>query len=215
MSGVDLAEFLRQRLKITLSSEARLRLSHQSTSECFVSLEQARQIELLAHEVVANAIMHAHPSGIDVEVTLECGRLPDGRVVVGITDDGVGLPEDMNPYRDGGAGFQKIRAVAATLGADLCIESDSLGSKFTLTVPATAQHEFAHGDAYFRKILDELRPQSMPPIPKAGLATLTKLPPHCGDAARRSGKPDGAEPRSSFGPMAVNCRWPKVRWRLR
>jgi PAS domain S-box-containing protein len=156
MSGVDLAEFLRQRLKMILSGEARLCLSHQSTSDCFVSLEQARQIELLVHEVVVNALQHAHPSGIDVEVTLECGRLADGRVVVGISDDGIGLPEDMNPYRDGGAGFGKIRAVAATLGADLRIESDSLGSKFTLMVPAIAHHEIGLGDAHFRKILDEL-----------------------------------------------------------
>ena len=156
-SSVDLVDFLLPALQSTFSAEARLRLIHHpSTSNCFVSLEQARHIACLTHEVVANAIEHAHPSGINVEVTLECHRSADGRQVVAISDDGVGLPESMDPYVDGGSGFKKIRTLAGTMGAELRIESDSLGSTFALALPANAQRDVAQSDAYFRKILDEL-----------------------------------------------------------
>ena len=155
MNSVDLTEFLLNRLRASFSTEARLRFNHRSTSDCFVSPEQARQIALLTYEVVVNAIEHAHPSGIDVEVTFECRRSSDGRLVVAISDDGVGLPERMNPYRDGGSGLRKIRALADTMDAELRIESDSLGSTFTLTLPTIVQL-VTQGDAYFRRILDEL-----------------------------------------------------------
>jgi PAS domain S-box-containing protein len=155
-SSVDLSEHLSRVHEMAFSAEPRLRLIHRSTSACFVTPEQARHIGLLMHEVVANAIKHAHPSGIDVEVTLEYSRLADGRQIVVMSDDGIGLPEDMNPYLDGGAGFRKIRALADTMSAELRIESDSLGSTFTVTLPATARHDAPHGDAHFRKILDEL-----------------------------------------------------------
>jgi len=156
VSSVDLSKHLSRAHQTAFSAEPRLRLIHRSTSNCFVTPEQARHIGLLMHEVVTNAIKHAHPSGIDVEVTLECSRLADGRQTVVMSDDGVGLPEDMNPYLHGGAGFRKIRALAETMSAELRIESDSLGSTFTVTLPAAAPHDASHSDAHFRKILDEL-----------------------------------------------------------
>ena len=156
MSGVDLAGHLLRAHQTSFAREPRLRLLHRPTSGCLVSLDQARQISLLTHEVVANALKHAHPSGIAVEVTIECRRFADGRVVVEIGDDGVGLPENMDPYRDGGAGFKKIRALAGAMDAELRIESDSLGLRFTLTLSPIANERFAQTEGYFRTILDEL-----------------------------------------------------------
>jgi len=70
VSSVDLSKHLSRAHQTAFSAEPRLRLIHRSTSNCFVTPEQARHIGLLMHEVVTNAIKHAHPSGIDVEVTL-------------------------------------------------------------------------------------------------------------------------------------------------
>jgi len=153
---VDLSDFVTRSLQTTFSNEVRLRLTHRSTGDCFVSRERAEQIEFFAHEVVSNAIKHAHPTGIVVEMTLECHRLADGRQRVAISDDGIGLPENMDPYLDGGTGFAKIRSWAKTMNAELHIESDSLGLRYTLTLPATAQHSPHPDDTYFRRILDQL-----------------------------------------------------------
>ena len=59
----------------------------------------------------------------------------DGRVLLTIADDGVGLPENFDLKKPGGVGFRLIRSLADGLKADLAIESDSLGLAFRLKLP--------------------------------------------------------------------------------
>jgi PAS domain S-box-containing protein len=123
----------------------------------------------------------------------------------------------MNPYVDGEAGFKRIRALADATGAHLRIESDSLGSRFTLTLPAIAHHDVTQSDAYFRNILDGL--------PAAVYATDTEgrisyfndaavalwgCRPELGSTkwsgARKLFWPDGRELPLSESPMALAIR---------
>lgn len=52
-----------------------------------------------------------------------------------VSDDGIGLPEGFDPQKDGGLGFQVIRALCGEIGALLDVSSDTLGVTFRLTVP--------------------------------------------------------------------------------
>ena len=83
-----------------------------------------------------NAVKYAHPSGVPVQMSIDCSRGADGNVVLEIADDGVGLPEGFDAERDGGVGFRLIRSLASQLGAKLEIESDSMGLAFRLRLPA-------------------------------------------------------------------------------
>jgi len=102
-----------------------------------VSPEKARLIGLLAATVIENSLRYAHPTGIPVQVDIDCRRHADGRLQISIGDDGVGLPEGMQEDAVGGAGFREIRSLARLLNADLKMESDSLGFTVCLSLPSS------------------------------------------------------------------------------
>ena len=120
-----------------LSLNERIGVVQKLSTQCRVKLDQAQPLGLIISEVMMNAVKYAHPSGIPVQMCIECRRGPDGGVVIEMGDDGVGLPDGFDVSKDGGTGFRLIRALAAKLDAKLDIESDSLGLSFRLFMPST------------------------------------------------------------------------------
>ncbi len=100
---------------------------------CFVHSDQVIPIALIVSEAITNALKYAHPAGVPGRIDVEC-RTIDGKVVVEVADNGVGLPQDFNVERDGGLGFKVIRTLARQLGAKTVFDSDMLGLRFVLTL---------------------------------------------------------------------------------
>ena len=123
-------------LVASLSLGNRVSLVQRLSANCLVTPEQAQQIGLMVSEIIMNAIKHAHPTGIPVQISLACRREEDGRLTIEIGDDGVGLPEGADSSAKGGVGFRLIHSLAQALNADLRIESDALGLTFLVTLPA-------------------------------------------------------------------------------
>lgn len=119
----------------SLSLGARVHFVHKWAADCRLSSDQAQYIGLILNEVLVNALKHAHPTGLPVQIEISCQARADGQVAIAIGDDGVGLSEDES-MRAGGVGFNLIRALTKSLNADLKIESDSLGLTFVITLPA-------------------------------------------------------------------------------
>jgi two-component sensor histidine kinase len=69
---------------------------------------------------------------------VDCEISGDGRLVLTISDDGVGLPEGFDPAQAGGMGFKVMRSLAAEVGGELQIQSTHLGLSFRLSMPAIA-----------------------------------------------------------------------------
>ena len=135
---IDLSGFLIEsctHLTDILDLAGRVRPVQRLDVDCRVTPEQAQQIGLLVNEVIMNAVKHAHPTGLPVAISIGCHNGPDGRVLLTIADDGVGLPEDYDLRKPSGVGFRLIRSLADGLKADLAIESDSLGLAFRLKLP--------------------------------------------------------------------------------
>ena len=118
----------------SLSLSERVYFAYTWAADCRLSPEQAQYIGLLINEIIVNALKHAHPTGLPVQLEIRCERHANGRVTVIIGDDGVGLPEGKNGSAEG-VGFKLIRALAKSLNAELRIESDSLGLTFVITMP--------------------------------------------------------------------------------
>jgi len=118
----------------SLSLSERVYFVHNWAADCRLSPEQAQYVGLLINEILVNALKHAHPTGLPVQLEIRCERRADGRVTIIIGDDGVGLSEDKN-VSAGGVGFNLIRALVKSLNAELRIESDSLGLSFVITLP--------------------------------------------------------------------------------
>ncbi|MBV9992751.1 MAG: sensor histidine kinase [Alphaproteobacteria bacterium] len=135
---IDLGDYLIESshsLVKSLALENRVGIVHRLDTRCPVKTEQVQTVALIVGEIIMNAIKHAHPTGIPVEISIYCGRSAAKRVIVEIGDDGVGLPEKFDARRDGGTGLRLIRQLAAMIEADLSIQSDSLGTRFMLTLP--------------------------------------------------------------------------------
>jgi two-component sensor histidine kinase len=141
-SDINLCDYLLEAsatLVSSLSLGERVSLVQRLTANSMVSPEQAQQIGLMVSEIIMNAVKHAHPTGIPVQISLACRRESDGRLTIEIGDDGVGLPEGADSSAKGGVGFKLIHALAQALKADLRIESDSLGLSFVITLPPSVQ----------------------------------------------------------------------------
>jgi len=139
LGDLDLADYLIEHsasLVASLGLSERVHIAHKLDANCRIHADQAQPLALIVGEVVMNALKHAHPTGLPIQMMISCCRNTDGCMTIEIGDDGVGLPEDFDPELDGGVGFRLIRSLSDKLRAKLSIVSDSLGLSFHLRLPA-------------------------------------------------------------------------------
>jgi two-component sensor histidine kinase len=117
------------------SSEQQPMSIHYAGGECLVLTRHVQSIALILCEILTNAMKYAHPTGMPVKISLLCEASSKGALELTISDDGIGLPEGFDMTKNGGLGFQIIRALSSDLGANFDVFSDNLGSTFRLSVP--------------------------------------------------------------------------------
>lgn len=81
---------------------------------------------------------YAHPASVPLIMTVGCSVAGDGRLVLAVSDDGVGLPEGFDAEKSGSLGFRVIRSLAAEIGGELQMQSTHLGLTFRIALPAGA-----------------------------------------------------------------------------
>jgi len=117
------------------SAEQQVRVVH-TGCDCLVLMRHVQPIVLILCEVFINAVKYAHPSGVPLILVVDCESSADGRLLLTVTDDGVGLPEGFVPEHDGGMGFKVMYRLAQEIGSELRIISTHLGLSFRLSLPA-------------------------------------------------------------------------------
>ena len=137
---VDLAAHLRDLSSVLVaafsSDQQAVHIEHHGV-ECHVLARNVQPLTLVLCEIITNAMKYAHPSGVPVRIVIRCEGMADGDLLVSVSDDGVGLPDNFDSTKDGGVGFQIIRSLTAEMGATLNVSSDNLGATFRLMVPRT------------------------------------------------------------------------------
>ena len=106
--------------------------------DCMVEMRRVQPIVLMLCEIFINAMKYAHPTGVPLIMLVDCSIGGDGRLVLTISDDGVGLPEGFDADQSGGMGFKVMRGLAAEVGGELQIQSTHLGLSCRLSLPAMA-----------------------------------------------------------------------------
>ena len=137
---VDLVAELKDacaKIPSALAYNGRLQFHPTGAETYVVPRDMAALVALIVGEAVTNAITHAHPTGVEGKITVECKQDAKGAIVICVTDDGVGLPVDFDPAQDGTAGFRVMRALSERLGAKLTFKSTSLGLQVRLRVQNT------------------------------------------------------------------------------
>jgi PAS domain S-box-containing protein len=135
---IDLLECLRERCARVRQTQAfvgRLEFVANGISTCAIRADTAALISLIVGEALTNAIQYSHPAGVPGVITVDCARGSDGSIAIDVADDGVGLPENFDPAKDGGVGLQTIRTLSDRLGGHLAFDSSSLGLRIRLELP--------------------------------------------------------------------------------
>ena len=101
------------------SSEQQPMSIHHSGGECLVLTRHVQSITLILCEILTNAMKYAHPTGMPVKISLVVRGFIERRLELTISDDGIGLPEGFDMTKDGGLGFQIIRALVIGSGREL------------------------------------------------------------------------------------------------
>jgi len=124
-------ESLRERVAL----EWKIPVSIRVTPDSMVLPERLQQaVPLMAHEAIVNALKHAHPSRISVDV-----RSDSRSVQMVVSDDGAGFPfegrYDHAVLAEMNLGPASLRERAASLGGHMTIESGKGGSRIEIAVP--------------------------------------------------------------------------------
>lgn len=133
---VDLSGYLRAlcaSLTGALSPAASVHISHHAGDTCVMPPDQVLALGMLISELITNSVKYAHPTGIPVQIDISC-RQSGGTLTIAIADDGIGLPENFDPMKDGGLGLRIVRSLASQLGATLRFDSSALGTRVQLAV---------------------------------------------------------------------------------
>jgi two-component sensor histidine kinase len=80
---------------------------------------------LIVNELVTNALRHAFPEGRQGSVEVAVNREKDGRVLLAVQDDGLGLSEGLEIRRPGSLGLELVSTLARQIRAQIELVRDS------------------------------------------------------------------------------------------
>ena len=123
----DLANLLLQSYRVE-DGKVDLRFN---IEDIYLLIDSAIPCGLILKELISNSLAHAFPGNRGGSIKIDVYR-ESGRVVVSVTDNGVGLPKGFDPRTQGGVGLQTVFALAEhQLQAETSI-SNQEGVAFTM-----------------------------------------------------------------------------------
>jgi signal transduction histidine kinase len=130
-SLADRLDELRRRIALEWRAPVEIRVRPEDLSvPAFVD----RAVPLMVHEGIVNALKHAHPSRVAVDV-----RSAHGVLTIAIEDDGRGFAlrgrHDHAALVASNAGPISLRERVTSLGGEIEVESSSAGSRVELSIP--------------------------------------------------------------------------------
>jgi PAS domain S-box-containing protein len=130
-SHINLSEYIQNISKELLTSHiedpGRVKLTV-NVEDVRMELETAIPLGLLINEIVANSVNHAFPNDQSGEIIVELERDGDA-FILKMSDDGVGIPEDVDFEKAETLGFQLINSLTNQLDGQIEMHSNN-GTSF-------------------------------------------------------------------------------------
>ncbi|MCC7045650.1 MAG: HAMP domain-containing protein [Alphaproteobacteria bacterium] len=111
--------------RVTVSAEA-----------ASVSTATACSLGIIVNELVTNALKHAAAPGQPTDIAVSFHHRDDG-LVLGVEDDGPGLPPGFSLEKVRSLGLRVVQALTAQLGGKLRIGRRATGASFEIVLPAS------------------------------------------------------------------------------
>ncbi|MBK9032170.1 MAG: PAS domain S-box protein [Myxococcales bacterium] len=89
-----------------------------------LALDQAIPCGLLVNELVTNALKHAFPDNRPGVITIRLARQAGDLVELEVSDDGVGLPPDLDPHQCQTLGLDLVFTIAQQLAAEVDVRRE-------------------------------------------------------------------------------------------
>ncbi|MFY9969545.1 MAG: sensor histidine kinase [Roseiarcus sp.] len=135
---VDVADYLQtiaQGLVSSLTANDQMSVRCVFRERFVLPAEQTVALGLLVGELVTNALKYSHPAGVAGVITIEASTDDDNTIAIEVSDDGVGLPDDIDPFQSQTLGFRTIRLLAKQLGALISFDDHGLGLSCAVRIP--------------------------------------------------------------------------------
>ncbi len=121
-SSVNFSRFLDTLVPCLVSSysvdPSRIALSV-NVAPVSLPLQAAMPCGLIVNELVSNALKHAFPNGSGGEVKIDLSTEADNIIVLSVADDGIGLPDHLDPDEATTLGLQLVTLLADQLGGQI------------------------------------------------------------------------------------------------
>jgi two-component sensor histidine kinase len=103
--------------------------------EVFLGIDRAAPCGLLLNELVSNALKHAFPAGRAGEIRIALRPAGDDLLTLVVSDNGVGLPQDLDFRHAGSLGLQLVNTLVSQLGGTITLHRHG-GTEFEITLAA-------------------------------------------------------------------------------
>lgn len=142
LSEIDYADYISQLAAHLFRSygvsSSRIRLT-MKVNKKHLTMDAAVPVGLILNELLSNALKYAFPEGREGEVQILFEDGPDGLTRLVVSDNGIGLPRDVNIWNTRSLGLRLVRTLAAQLDAALAVNSEH-GTEIILTLPQAAKN---------------------------------------------------------------------------
>ena len=139
LSHIDLSEYVETLIGWLLSSYAKERIQPAMDlrlEPIELDIDKAIPCGLIMNEVLTNSLKYAFRQGMENPgIGVAMTRTPDGRIVMELSDNGVGLPPGLVPGRSESLGMQLIVSLCAQLHGSWNLDS-SAGTRWTISFDA-------------------------------------------------------------------------------
>jgi PAS domain S-box-containing protein len=102
--------------------------------ELSLAVDQAIPCALILNELVANTLKHAFPNSASGEIRVDLRPVAGDRVVLAVSDNGIGLSPKFDPQRTNSLGLQLVVTLVEQLDGHLEITGER-GTTFRITFP--------------------------------------------------------------------------------
>ena len=92
-----------------------------NVKDVFMSIHQTTTCGLIVNELVSNSLKYAFPAGEKGEIEIEIRTKKDGRTIMSIRDNGIGLPKDMDLDNVQSLGLKLVNMFVKQLKGELTI----------------------------------------------------------------------------------------------
>jgi two-component sensor histidine kinase len=100
-----------------------------------LGVDKAIPCGLILTELISNALKHAFPNGRHGVVRVELRRIEPGKLLLAVTDNGIGLPSDIDVKTSHSLGLHLVCSLAEQLGAEFEMAREK-DTSFQLTFTA-------------------------------------------------------------------------------